>query len=196
LGWLKKHSRSRVEFDDGYVNWENKFTDADWSEFYPDAVEPIPSNAPEARGPEVHVNCFVDADHAGNRITRRSHTGVLIYCSKAPFLWYYKRQNTVENSTFGSEIIDLKIATELIQALRYKLRMMGVALDGSANLLCDNNSVVINSSAPESTLNKKHDSICYHRTWEACAMTMIRIYYKGTDTNLADCSAKISWVQH
>jgi Reverse transcriptase (RNA-dependent DNA polymerase) len=190
FGWLKKHSRSRVVFDDAYIGWENKFTEVDWSDFYPDAVEPIPSNAPEARGPEVQVNCFVDADHAGNRVTRRSHTGVLIFCNKAPILWYSKRQNTVETSTFGSEFIALKIATELIQALRYKLRMMGVALDGPANVFCDNNSVVINSSIPESTLKKKHVSICYHRTREACAMKMIRIAHEGTTTNLADCLTK------
>jgi hypothetical protein len=190
FGWLKKHSRSRVVFDDGYIGWENKFAEVDWSDFYPDAVEPIPSNAPEARGPEVQINCFVDADHAGNRVTRRSHTGVLIFCNKAPIVWYSKRQNTVETSTFGSEFIALKIATELIQLLRYKLRMMGVALDGPANVFCDNNSVVINSSIPESTLKKKHVSICYHRTREACAMKMIRIAHEGTTTNLADCLTK------
>ncbi len=101
-----------------------------------------------------------------------------------------KATNTVETSTFGSEFIALKIATKLIQALRYKLRMMGVALDGPANVFCDNNSVVINSSIPESTLKKKHVSICYHRTREACAMKMIRIAHEGTTTNLADCLTK------
>ena len=91
--------------------------EADWNDFYPDTQEPIPSNAPEARGPEVQVNCFVDADHAGNCVTRRSHTGVLLYCNRAPILWYLKRQNTVETSTFGSEFIALKVAVELIQVL-------------------------------------------------------------------------------
>jgi hypothetical protein len=190
FGWLKRHSRSHIVFDDNYVYWNNKFVDVDWSGFYPDAVEPIPSNIPEPRGPEVQINCFVDADHAGNRVTRRSHTGVLIYCNKSPILWYSKRQNTVETSTFGSEFIALRIATELIQSLRYKLRMMGVTLDGPANVFCDNNSVVINSTVPESTLKKKHVSICYHRAREACAMRMIRIAHEGTSTNLVDCLTK------
>lgn len=68
--------------------------------------------------------------------------------------------------------------------------MMGVALDGPANVFCDNNSVVTNSSIPESTLKKKHVSICYHRVREACAAYMIRIVYEPTDTNLADCLTK------
>jgi hypothetical protein len=71
-----------------------------------------------------------------------------------------------------------------------KLQMMGVALDGPANVFCDNNSVVINSSVPESTLKKKHVSFCYHSTREACAMRMIWIAYEGTKTKLADCLTK------
>jgi hypothetical protein len=63
--------------------------------------------------------------------------------------------------------------------------MMGVALDGPVNVFCDNNSAVINISVPESTLKKKHVSICYHQTREACAMRMIHIAYEGTKTNLA-----------
>ena len=35
----------------------------------------------------------------------------------APVVWYSKRQNTVESSTFGSEFVALRVATELIQGL-------------------------------------------------------------------------------
>ncbi len=64
---------------------------------------------------------FVNADHAGCQLTRRSHTGVILYINRAPIIWYSKRQNTVESSTFGSEFIAMKIAIELIEGLRYKL---------------------------------------------------------------------------
>ena len=37
---------------------------------YPHAEEAIPSNAPEPHGRPVQINCFVDADHAGDRATR------------------------------------------------------------------------------------------------------------------------------
>lgn len=190
FGYLKGHARSKVVFDDCYVNWGDKFAETNWEDFYPGAKEPVPANAPEPLGPEVQINCFFDVDHAGNKVTRRSHTGVLIFVNKAPIIWYSKRQNTVETSTFGSEFVALKIATEIIQGLRYKLRMMGVALDGPANVFCDNQSVVTNSSTPESTLKKKHISICYHRVREACAMRMIRIAYEHTSANLADCLTK------
>jgi hypothetical protein len=68
------------------------------------------------------MSCFVDADHAGCRVTRRSHTGIIIFVNRAPILWYSKRQNTVESSTFGSEFVAMRIAIEMIECLRYKLR--------------------------------------------------------------------------
>jgi hypothetical protein len=67
-----------------------------------------------------------------------------------------KRQNTVEASTFGSEFQALKNAVELIESLRYKLRMFGVPIDGPSYVFCDNEAVYKNSSLPESTLKKKH----------------------------------------
>ena len=97
----------------------------------------------------------------------------------------------MEASTFGSEFIALKICTEMVKGLRYKLRMMGIPLDGPANVFCDNNSVVTNSSYPESTLKKKHISICYHLVREACAAGQIRVTYEKSEFNLADVITKI-----
>ena len=105
----------------------------------------------------------MDANHADNLLTRRSHTGIIIFVNNSPIIWYIKRQNTVDSSSFGSELIALRIATEIIEGLWYKLRMFGVAIDGPADVFCDNQSVVTNVSIHSSVLNKKHNSICYHR---------------------------------
>jgi hypothetical protein len=50
-------------------------SNADWRDFYEDVTEELPPNMPEPRGQPVVGSCFVDANHAGNLITRRSHTG-------------------------------------------------------------------------------------------------------------------------
>ena len=148
--------------------WGNKFHAVDWKDFYPEANVPIPPNVPEPRGKCVQLNCFVDADHAGNQITQQSHTGILLFVCCALIIWYSKQQNTVKTSTFGSEFLDAKTATEMIQALRYKLHMMGIPIDGPTNMFCDNKAVVRNSTMPESTLKKKHVAICYHCTRSMC----------------------------
>jgi hypothetical protein len=101
-------------------------------------------------------------------------------------MWYSKRQNTVEASTFGSEFQAMKNAVELAEALRYKLRMFGVPIEASTNIFCDNEAVYKNTLLPESTLKKKHHSIAYHLCSEAVAAWTIRVAKEGTRTNLSD----------
>ena len=117
----------------------------------------------------VSISAFVDTNHAGNVVTRCLHSGILIFVQNAPIIWYLKRQNTVEAATFGSEFVALWICKELIVALRYKLRMFGVLVEGPANVFCDNQGVMKNASIPESTLVKKHNAINYHVVREAAA---------------------------
>ena len=193
FAYLKKYNRSKIVFDDTVPSFDDSsfFKRGDWSAFYPEAAEPIPSNAPMARGNSVTTSCFVDADHAGCKVTRRSHTGVLIFVNRAPIVFFSKRQNTVESSTFGSEFIAMKQSVELIEALRYKLRMMGFPMEGPTSLFCDNSAVVINTTTPESTLKRKHTSICYHRCREAQAAGTVQITKEGTLTNLADMLTKL-----
>ena len=118
---------------------------------------------PTTRGNPLTISAFVDADLAGDKLNRRSQTGILIFCNKAPIHWYSKRQPTVETSTFGAEFCAMKTVVELIEALRYKLRMFGVRLDDAAIIFCDNEAVYKNTVMPESVLRKKHHSIEYHR---------------------------------
>jgi hypothetical protein len=103
---------------------QSRFWVVDWSEFYPEAEEAIPWDAPGLRGVSVVTSCFVDSDHAGCRLTRWSHTGVLIFVNNAPILWHYKRQNTVESLTFSTEFVVLRMAVDMIEGLWYKLRMI------------------------------------------------------------------------
>ena len=63
----------------------------------------------------------------------------------------------------------LKNGVELVEALRYKLRIFGVPIEGTTNIYCDNEAVYKNCSIPESALRKKHPSIAYHRNREAVA---------------------------
>jgi hypothetical protein len=48
----------------------------------------------------------------------------------------------VESSTFGSEFVALRIATEKVEALIIKLQQFGVPLDGPCNTFVDKKSVV------------------------------------------------------
>jgi len=203
FNYLKIHATSWIHFDHNKINiqWDNSLgmnpikRAEILKEQYPDAEESIPTNAPIPRGKSVQINCFVDADHAGDKITRRSQTGILIFCNMAPIVWYSKKQNTVETSTFSTEFVALKTTVEILDGIRYKLRRFGVSIDGPSNVFCDNLSVVRNSSFPDSPLKKKHCSIAYHKVRESIAGGSVLLYYKSTKTNLADLFTKLLSVE-
>ena len=134
----------------------------------------------------------MDADNGGDQVTRRSRTGILIYVNKAPIMWYSKRQNTVETSTYGSELVAMRQAVDMIKALKYKLWMFGIGImENETKIFGDNNTVIINTSVPESTLKKKHHSLNYNYVREAVAAGVTLIFKVDTGSNLADLFTKL-----
>jgi hypothetical protein len=191
FAYLHKHDKSSIVIDPSEPEFDpTLFIDQDWSEFYGDVEEEMPPKMPEPLGSAVTISVFVDANHAGNVVTRRSHTGIVIYLQNTPILWHSRRQNTVETSTFGSEFVALRCARDLIVALRYKLRMFGVPIIGPALVYCDNQGVVKNVTIPESVLSKKHNAINYHAVREAVAANILRVAKESSVTNVADLLTK------
>ena len=136
------------------------------------------------------MRCFVDANHAGENLTRRSRSGFIIFLRMAPIYYCSKRQNTVETSTFGSEFMAMKHACGYIRGLRYKLRMMGIPFSDPCFVYGDNKSVLYNTTLPESTLKKKSNSIAYHAVREGVATGEWLTGYEPTDTNISDLLTK------
>jgi hypothetical protein len=69
----------------------------------------------------------------------------------APIIWFFKRQNTVDTLSFGSEFVALQAAKNMVVALRYKLRMFRLpTIDCTANVFSDNNGVFNNMTILES----------------------------------------------
>jgi hypothetical protein len=91
--------------------------------------------------------------------------------------WYSKKQGSVEGATFGSEFMAMKTVAEVNKGVRYKLRMMGIPIDGPSFVYGDNMSVLHNTSNPESTLKKNH------LVRESVAMDEMRVGYINTDEN-------------
>jgi len=150
----------------------------------------LPSDMPQPKGNKVQVTIYVDADHAHDQLTRRSVTGILLFVNNTPIKWYSKRQNTVETSTYGAELVALRIAIDIAVEFRYKLRMMGIPLAGPSQVLCDNKGVVLNTTLPSSTLKKKHNAIAYHRVREAVAAKIARVLHIEGKENIADILTK------
>jgi hypothetical protein len=66
-----------------------------------------------------------------------------------------------------------------------------VALDGSALMLGDNMSVVLNATVPSSVLKKKHNAITYRPVRQAIAARIIRFVYIKSEENVSDVLTKL-----
>jgi hypothetical protein len=192
FSYLKKKHNARMVFDPTYpkISHDDFQTHA-WTRFYRDAVEPRPTNAPKLLGKDIDLQMFVDSDHAGYKLRRRSRTGYFIFLSSEPISWLSKRQTTVETSVFGAEFVAMKQGIEALRGIRYKLRMMGVSIDGPSYIHGDNMSVIHNTQKPESTLKKKSNQICFHAVRESVAMGESLTAHIPTNDNPADLATKI-----
>jgi hypothetical protein len=96
---------------------ESVFRSDNWTDFYGKVIEEDSPNMPVPLGNPVQMSCFVDTDYTGNKVTRRSHTGIFILLNNTPVIAFSKWQNTCESSTYGSELVAMRIAKDMISAL-------------------------------------------------------------------------------
>ena len=101
-----------------------------------------------------------------------------------------KKQNSIETSYFGGEFCGMKVATEYIRGLRFKLRMMGIPCTEPAYIYGDNKLVLANTTMPHSVLKKKYNSIAFHFVREGSAKDEWRTAYVDTNENPADMMTK------
>ena len=109
--------------------------------------------------------------------------------------WLSKKQAIVEKAVFGSKIVAMAHGVETLRGLCYKLRMMGVPIDGPTYVYGDNMSVIFNTSRPESQLKKKANSVCYHAVRESAAMKECITTHIPSLLNFSDLLTKVLYGQ-
>jgi hypothetical protein len=162
----------------------------EFQDLYPDAAEDIDADLPEAKCPEMDITIFVDSDHAHDKLTRRSITGLIIFLGRTPVFYQSKRQGSIETSTYGAEFCAMRTAMEELISFRYMLRCLGVEVT-VASLVCgDNLGVVQNISIRDSLLKKKHVAISYHKSREVIAAGIAHPVKTEGINNFADICTK------
>ena len=171
FAYLKQHHNSRIVFDPTYPNvtWED-FPKRSWKDYYGEIREEVPDYCPKPVGKEFIIRAYVDADFVGYSLTRRSRTGFITMLNGAPIYWFTKKQSSCETSSFGSEFIAMKQCCKYLKSLRLKLRMMGIPVINPCFFYGDNQSVLWNTSVPDSVLRNKTSSVAYNYVREGVSM--------------------------
>ena len=174
-----------------YLRQHPDIDECEWTKFYGNIREVIPSNALEPRGHPVQLRMYIDSDHAGGKQMRQSLTGMMIFCNTAMIEWTSKKQATIKSSDFGAKIVAVKFGIKKLRGLWYKLQMMGVPIDGPSLIYGNNLSVIKNSQTPESQLKKKKNAICYHAMCESVVMGESLCTHLHSEDNYADLITKV-----
>ena len=196
--YLKKKFNRRIIIDSSdpiiVKNGAEGNLDEDLSEklleFYPDAKEQVDRKLPKPLFNEISITAYVDSDHAHDKMTRRSMTGLIIFVGRTPVFYFAKRQGAIETSTYGAEFMAMKTAVEEVVSVRYMLRCLGVKVTKPTHILGDNRSVILNSTISSSLLKKKHATISYHLTREATAAKICHPIKTRGEWNFADVCTK------
>ena len=74
MSYLRLKHNSMLVLDPSYpgVNQDEFKSEENWKAFYGDVEKVLPPNAPKPLGKEVTLCVFVDSDHAGDKLDRRS----------------------------------------------------------------------------------------------------------------------------
>ena len=192
FGYLKAHNRARIKLDPSNPHLEDfKFVENEWSGLYDGAEETMnPDDPPPLNEKELQISIFEDASHASELDTRRSVSAYLAFLGKTPVAWYSKRQNTVETSTYSSELVAFRVAIDKGLAMRAILRALGMKVTKPMVIFCDSQSVCCNMQLPSSILKKKHQLVNFHRSREAVAMGIAKVAHVRSEFNLADIGTK------
>jgi hypothetical protein len=109
MGYLRLKHNSRLIFDPTYPDIDQTaFPSFEWTEFNGDVEEAIPPDMPPPLGKDVDLHMMVDSDYAGEKRTKHSCTGFIIFCNLAPIIWLSKQQATIETLVFGAEFVAMK----------------------------------------------------------------------------------------
>ena len=191
FSYLKKYHNSRIVFDPTYPDIQiNDFEKKNWEQHYGNCEEEIPEDCPRPLGKELIIRSYVDADFAGDVLTRRSRTGFIVMLNSSPVYWFSKKQTACETSSFGSEFLAMKTCCEYLRGLRIRLRQMGIPVINPCFVYGDNQLVLWNTTVPDSVLRKKTSSVAYHFVREGVAKDEWRTAYVNTANNPSDLMTK------
>ena len=196
FGYLKNYPNKRIVVD----SWDPIFTRGDLScysklvedfkEEYPKAIDGIDNYLPPPLVDKLAITVFVDSDHAHDKLTRQSITGLIMIVGRTAVFYYSKLQGAVQTSTYSTEFIAMRHAVEEVVALRYMFRYLGVNVGTASSVYGENLGVIHNATIRDILLKKKHVAISYHKVCEAVAACIIFPIKISSADNFADCLTK------
>jgi hypothetical protein len=133
---------------------------------------------------------FCDSDYAGDKETRRSVSGFVLFLMGVPILWKSKSQRSVTMSSAEAEYVSLSEAAKEIKFVYQILLTMEIKVETPIIVRVDNIGAIFMSENVSATSKSKHVDIRHRFVNEMVADGFLRIVFVKSEDNLADGSTK------
>jgi hypothetical protein len=138
----------------------------------------------------VDIRVYSDADWAGDKETRKSRSGYIVFINGSPVCWFSKKQTCHALSSCEAEIVAMTEAIKECMWLRNFLSELKIKFNDPIPLYVDNQAAMALSLDPVNHSGSKHIDLRYKFTLDAVTQKFIVPIYVATGLNIADIFTK------
>jgi hypothetical protein len=132
------------------------------------------------------MTVFTDSEYSGDKETRLSVGGFIIFLLGVPILWKSKAQKSVTLSSAESEFVALSEAAKEIKFVVMILESMGIIVELPIIVRVDNVGAIFMSENASTSSRTRHVDIRYHFVREFVEEGFIRIVFVRSEANISD----------
>ena len=141
------------------------------------------------RQSELNLVGYTDADFAGNRIDRKSTSGICQFLGGSLVSWANRKQTSVALSTTEAEYIAAGSCCTQLLWMKYTLEDYGLIFN-KIPIMCDNTSAIMISKNPVLHSRTKHIEIRHHFIRDHAEKGNIELIHIDTKNQVADIFTK------
>ena len=140
----------------------------------------------------IDMQCFVDSDHAGDTVDRKSMSGYMVKLDDALVMWGSKKQSTVAISTCEAEYYAMTPASQEVISISRVMKEIGMRGKFVGVPMRSDNQAAIRWAVSEKgpSGRAKHIDVQMHFIRELVKNDVIDVVYVPTEDNDADILTK------
>jgi len=132
------------------------------------------------------LTVYTDSDWAGDKDTRRSVSGFIIYLMEVPIMWRSRQQRSVTLSSSEAEYVSLSEAAKEIKFVYQIMVSMGLQVRTPITVRVDNVGAIFMTENISTSQRTRHVDIRYAYVREFVADNFLKIIFVKTVDNLSD----------
>lgn len=136
------------------------------------------------------LEAYSDADWGGDKDTRRSHTGAVLFLAGGAIAWISKKQSSVAMSSAEAEYMAASLTCREVIWVRAMLAGLGFKQREPTTIFEDNSACIQMSKNPVLHSRTKHIDLHYHFVRERTESAEVKLEWVPTDEMVADMMTK------